>query len=156
MDLCVVDWKAITPICAALIASGTALYISNKWNKQKGAEVLAGEIKNSIKDILEIIKIVHNLSKNDITSEQYSEYFNTFKSLCESVLRSSSYIETCVEIDGFKAQMDEFFKHCYELIWGKSDVKSFSDKSKYIRMTGITLIITLTPYSIYQEKFKFR
>lgn len=48
-----VDWRAITPIFAALItgaiAAGTALYISNKWNSQKGGEVIANEAKEAIK-----------------------------------------------------------------------------------------------------------
>ena len=49
MDLCIVDWGAVATIAAALIASGTAVCIFEQWRDQKGSEVIANEIKNTIK-----------------------------------------------------------------------------------------------------------
>ncbi|MCH7294111.1 hypothetical protein [Acinetobacter higginsii] len=69
MDLCVVDWKAITPIIAAsiaaCIASFTAFKISNRWSNQKGSEVIANEAKEAIYQINELSKF-------------YQQYLNNF------------------------------------------------------------------------------
>lgn len=157
MDLCVVDWRAVATLLASLIASSTALYISNKWKGQKGGEVVANEAKQTIKDLLEIIRIVGYITSDNTTPEQHSDYFKAFKSLYESVVRSSLYIDNCVEIEGFKDQMNEFFEHCRSLLWVDSEYKeNFKKKSGYIGSTGITMVNILIPYSIYQEKFKFR
>lgn len=157
MDLYVVDWRAVAPILASLIASFTALFIANRWRNQKGAEVVANEVKDDIKDILEIIRIVSYITSDNTTPEQHSDYFKTFKLLYESVVRNSLYIENCVVIDGFKDQMIDFFEHCRDLLWVDSEYKeNFKKKSGYINSTGIAMVNILLPYSIYQKKFNFR
>ena len=72
MDLCVFDWKGITPICAALIASCTALYISNKWNNQKGSEVIANEAKSMIIKISRLQSLQGNIIKKIKDSGGYN------------------------------------------------------------------------------------
>ena len=73
MDLCVFDWKAITPICAALIASCTALYISNKWNNQKGSEVIANEAKSMIIKISRLQSLQGDIIKKILCTRQISQ-----------------------------------------------------------------------------------
>lgn len=70
MDLCVIDWKVIAPILASLIASGTALYISNKWSGQKGKEVLASEAKNLLSDLYELRSHIELLDSNKIIDDK--------------------------------------------------------------------------------------
>lgn len=157
MDLCVFDWKAIAPIIASLIASGMALFIANRWKNQKGAEVVANEIKNDIKDILEIIRIVSHITSDQTTPEQRSDYVKTFKLLYESIMRSSLYIENCVVIEGFEDEMSKFFDQCGVLLWVDSEYKeNFQKRFGYINSTGIAMVNILLPYSIYQKKFNFR
>lgn len=170
MDLCVVDWKAITPIFAALIASGiasgTAFYISSKWRKQKGAEVIANEAKQTIKDLLEIIKIVHIITNKNSTPDESIDDFKVFKQLYEPIARSSLYINNCVEIDGFKEKMEGFFNSCLEFMklepefkpkfYNDEFRKNVEKKVNLIGSTGITMVNTLIPYSTYQKEFIFK
>lgn len=62
-----VDWKSITPIFAALIASSiaaaTALYISNKWSGQKGGEVIAGIAKSTLNNSAKLAVYLDNFLK---------------------------------------------------------------------------------------------
>lgn len=64
MDACVIDWKAITPLIASIIASSTALYISNKWKTQKGKEVLANESKALLLELYELRRQTNFLESN--------------------------------------------------------------------------------------------
>lgn len=161
-----VDWKAITPICAALIASGVALYISNRWKNQKGAEVIADEAKQNIKDILELIKVAYEMVSNNCTADQSYENFKIFVKLHERIVRSSLYINDCTDVDGFKPKMEEFFEHCIKVQLTGRDFKpkennpefksNLKDVINYLGSTGINMVNILIPYSIYQKKFIFK
>ena len=165
MDLCVVDWGAISSIAAALIASFTAIYIYFQWRNQKGAEVIANEAKQNIQDILEIIKIV-SLIRQKSSALERSRNFIDFNRLYESVVRSSLYIDDCVEIKDFKKAIDEFFNCCLKFKEFESLYRDYAQDSKFIahvdseinliQIRGFNIVNTLIPYSIYQKKFKFR
>ena len=166
MDLCVLDWKAFTPIVASLIASGTALWISNKWNKQKGGEVIANEAKQTIKDLLEIINISYYMNSYTASPELIAEKLKQFELLSEQILRSSLFIDECIVIDNLKFKLNEF----NELCWAVKDISLESDpvrnhnefknklagKVGYIGSSGICMVKILLPYSIYQDKINFR
>ncbi len=161
MDLFVVDWKAITPILAALIASGTALCISNKWSGQKGAEVVADEAKQTIKDLLEIINISYNMNSYTASPELIEEKIKRFELLSEQILRSSLFIVECTLNDDLKKELDSFNQLC----WAVKDICLESDparnhhdvknkiagKVSYIGSTGMQMVKILIPYSMYQK-----
>ena len=69
-----VDWKVVAPMISGAIATTvtaiTALYISNKWSRQKGAEVVADEAKNTIKEIFELNKILSRIKNYAITDNE--------------------------------------------------------------------------------------
>lgn len=165
MDLCVVDWGAVATIVAALIASFTAIYIYFQWKNQKGAEVIANEAKQNIQDILEIIKVISLIRQKSFDSER-SKNFGDFNRLYESVVRSSLYIDDCVEIKDFKKSIDEFFDCCLKFKRFESLYRHHAQDSKFIehvdgeinviQIKGVNIVNTLIPYSIYQKKFKFR
>lgn len=165
MDLCVVDWGAVATIAAALIASFTAIYIYFQWKNQKGAEVIANEAKQNIQDILEIIKVISLIRQKSFDSER-SKNFGDFNRLYESVVRSSLYIDDCVEIKDFKKSIDEFFDCCLKFKRFESQYRHHAQESKFIehvdgeinviQIKGVNIVNTLIPYSIYQKKFKFR
>lgn len=138
----------------------------NAWRTQKGAEVVAYEAQQNIKDLLEIIKIVHLMTNNNTTPGQCDEDFKAFKPLYESIVRNSLYINDCVEIDGFKGKMNDFFDHCLDLLRMEYEFKlkfynsEFRTEAKvkvgYIGGIGIDLVNILIPYSTYQKKFVFK
>ena len=166
MDLCVVDWRAIAPIFAALIASGTALYISNKWNKQKGAEVVANEAKQTIQDILEIINISYQMNSIVASPDFNAEKFKQFELLNEQILRSSLFINECIVIDDFKLLLDEFHQQClsvkdigFEFDPLKNNKKfkdELVDKARNVGRSGSIMADMLIPYSTYQKEFIFK
>lgn len=166
MDLCVVDWKAITPLVASLFAACVALYISNKWNKQKGSEVIANEAKQTIKDLLEIINISFHMNSHTASPESIAEKFKEFEILSGQILRNSLFIDECIVINDFNSLLTKF----NELCWEVKDVgleydpvknhKEFKDKLSgkvgYIGSEGISMVKILIPYSTYQREFVFK
>ncbi|WP_336754643.1 hypothetical protein [Acinetobacter sp. USHLN143] len=169
MDLCVVDWEIIKDILIALIGAGIPSFVAwrifKNWRGQKGAEVIANEAKQNIQDILEIIKVVGLIRKKSFDSER-SKNFGDFNRLYESVVRSSLYIDDCVEIKDFRKSIDEFFDCCLNFKRFESLYRHHAQESKFvehvdgeinvIQIKGVNIINTLIPYSIYQKKFKFR
>jgi hypothetical protein len=92
MDLCVVDWKAVAPIIAAsiaaCIASFTAFRISNRWNNQKGSEVIANEAKEAIYQIGELSKFyqknLDNINPSDVEA-MISDYQLVYKDVIHKI-----------------------------------------------------------------------
>lgn len=166
MDLCVFDWRAITPIIAALIASGTAWGISNKWNNQKGSEVVASEAKQTIKDLLEVIKIVNYIKSGSYDERTDKEQFDRFELLFESIVPSILYIDDCIHIDDLKTNLFEFTSDVNELIKLKRNNSFNFNSEKYknrldsvidsLSQHGMDVVNILHPYSIYRKKFKFK
>ncbi|MEJ5037997.1 hypothetical protein WH285_13750 [Acinetobacter johnsonii] len=156
----------ILTISAYMIPIILVIGAYNAWRTQKGAEVVAYESKQNIKDLLEIIKIVHLIINNNTTPDQCEEDFKAFKPLYESIVRNSLYINDCVEIDGFKEKMNDFFDHCLELLKMEYDFKRnfYNIKTRgkaeleigYIGAIGIDLVNILIPYSTYQKEFIFK
>lgn len=80
MDICSIDWSAFTPLLASVIASGTALFISNKWSGQKGREVLASESKNLLTELYalrEHMDFIDESSEKDIQLAHEISVFET-------------------------------------------------------------------------------
>lgn len=151
MDLCVLDWKAFTPIVASLIASGTALWISNKWNKQKGGEVVANESKQVIKDLLEMVKIL-NFIKSDMYERKDKEIeFKKFKVLYDSTVIGILYMDDCIIVDGLKLKLKDLTNAGNE-IKIRNDLSYVSNFS----VSAINLVNLLNPYSIYISPCKFK
>lgn len=138
MDLCVVDWKAITPLIACLIAAGTALYISNKWSKQKGAEVIAIESKNILIN-LEKLALIQNeiffwfgLNAGKVDEKLFQE----FKQLKDSLENSTMLLNHAITDEEFTGLLMEVLKLVRaferslrgynENFFGISDIKDFS------------------------------
>lgn len=67
MDVCVIDWGAISTIIGAVIASATALYISRQWRNQKGSEVIANEAKSLFYDVCEHKKHIDYILNYEVT-----------------------------------------------------------------------------------------
>lgn len=86
MDLCVVDWGPIASLLAALTASCTALYISNRWSRQKGSEVLASEAKEIIFLINDLSRLLkYNIESIDNQADTYKKFNSLFDDLISKV-----------------------------------------------------------------------
>ncbi|MFW1767141.1 hypothetical protein ACG9X2_17030 [Acinetobacter bereziniae] len=107
MDLCLIDWKALAPMVAAIIgatiASFTAFRISNRWSEQKGRETLASEAK------------IFYSSNNDILV--------SYKKLRDAILESPGtvginhpdFIKLNAELENLYLQVD-YFKNLLVII----------------------------------------
>lgn len=162
MDLCVIDWKVIAPILASLIASGTALYISNKWSRQKGGEVIATESKQVIKDVLDLVKIINYIAYGLKKNEDFNEEFAKFESGYELVVINTAFIEDCILDDNLKVYFSRFAKSSLKVKrMIKNDNKipgdiELEEAINQFNEEAIQLVNTLNPYSIYRKECKFK
>lgn len=166
MDLCVIDWKAVTPIIAALIASSiaalTALYISNKWNKQKGGEVIANEAKQVIKDTLELIKTINLIDHSHYKIVDVELEYENFLKTYDSVVTNCSYIDNSIIDVKLSYALDDLSENTFSFKEKFRDLKikpGSSDLSNSIEVfseSAIKLVDLLTPYSNYRKKCKFK
>lgn len=165
MDLCVIDWRALTPIIASLIATGiassTALYISNKWSKQKGGEVIAEEAKQTIKDILGMVKTINYVGHGLCESDKLKEELDIFLKYYESVVINTSFIKDSISDDdlkkAFKLYTESGLKITSKIF--TNTIKVGDEKlHEIIREFGeraFDLLNTLSPYSTYRKVCKF-
>lgn len=158
-----VDWKSITPIFSALIASSiaaaTALYISNKWSGQKGVEVIADEAKEAIKASLGLIhSLIHIHQRKQCSEEKFIEISESAK----SILAGALYVERCID-DGELTKVIRIF--------AKSSGRANNHLNRASKCGGelndevlglvedtythglMNLITVLEPYSVYTKKF---
>lgn len=78
MDLCVVDWGAISTIAAAVIASLVALYISDQWRYQKGTEVIANEAKRLLAELAELRLLIKKINSGTLRGEDLEQAIKSF------------------------------------------------------------------------------
>lgn len=163
MDLCVVDWGAISSIAAALIASGTALYISNKWSKQKGGEVIATESKQVIKDILELVKIINYFENGPKKKDEDLEAeFEKFVNGYDFVVINTAFIEDCLVDDDLKVNFDSFsvsslkVKRIIKENNKRPGDKELARAVHEFNIEAIKLVNTLNPYSTFRKGCKFK
>ncbi|WP_180023397.1 hypothetical protein [Acinetobacter sp. YH1901134] len=161
-----VDWKAIAPIISGLMASTiaalTALYISNKWGKQKGGEVIATESKQAIKDILELVKIINYFDKGVVNEDDLNEEFKKFANGYDFIVINVAFIEDCLVDNNLKTSFDEFtisslrVKSLISYENKRPGDKVLSNAIREFNNEAIKLVNSLNPYSTYRKECKFK
>ena len=99
MDMCEIDWGSLSTIIAALIASATAFCISNKWQGQKGQEVLATESRLLLYDLYELkehmIFLVSDKLNRDVNfQDEINKFENRVSKIQKSLLFLSNELES--------------------------------------------------------------
>lgn len=134
MDLCLLDWKAIAPILAAIlgatIASVTAFSISNRWSEQKGRETLASEAKifySSNNDILLGYKKLREIILNNpsTTGTEHPDFIK-FNDDLESLFFQMDYFKNLLVV------IDSRYSKEYSKL--SAQIKSFKENLPMIVM----------------------
>lgn len=156
MDLCVFDLAIFSNFVSAgatVFAGGAAIWIFFQWRGQKGSEVVANEARQSIKNILEMTKIVSSIRPGEYFGSLNQSQLERLNILFEMTISDILYLDDCIVVDGLKIEINEFAE-----IANKVRKKSSSDLLA-IGLFGkhaINLVNILRPYSIYAVKFRFK
>jgi len=118
--ICELDWGATTTILAAIVTSGTALYISSQWKTQKNLEAISNNAEK-------ILPYLDELGKSLIFYKNYLDLMLTTFIDCEDWHPSISITE---RVDKFLIDLSEkdfiqkqsIFE--YNLVAFKSSIKS--------------------------------
>lgn len=166
MDLCVVDWKVFSPIIAALIASCTALYISNKWRSQKGSEVIASHAIETIFKMSELSRFfTRNMRSFDLN--HIKNFNEEFDQLYKEITMKIDFLSQAPISMKDRKQFIQFgieFIGLYILIRSKIESKELSllEKNKLLKQTSdkyrdlrIPVVETLMNYSLFKDGVKF-
>lgn len=163
MDLCVIDWRAVTPIIASIIASGVALYISNKWNGQKGIEVIANEAKYSLQYLAELQRLQCEISAsiqksekkelNQIRIDRFKIVKDLFSNSTVILDHSIDDPELQAHISTISSEAINFIKQVEEYYFNKD-----TTAVKALINVGLASVVTLKllRYALYYPKFKLK
>ncbi len=156
----------VVAIISAGIPSGIAWLIFKKWGNQKGTEVVANEIKNIIKDLLEATNIAYQMNSYTASSDFNVEKIKQFKILDDRILRSSLFIDKCIVVDNLNSLLQDFHEQCLSVIDIELDVSPIKNNLEFkekvgnkvndIGKLGLEMVNILLPYSTYQETFIFK
>lgn len=163
MDLCVVDWRAITPLVASGFAAFVALYISNKWNKQKGAEVIANEAKAYLIKLSELQSLQGDILKSIIESNGYDvnkSAIKEFKDKHDQLANSVVFLGFAINSVQFSDDSSTLFS---QTIFFQKDVNDYLNNEKNVdQIRGIDpslaykLTEDLLKYALYEKTIKKR
>jgi len=113
MSVCSLDWGAISTIASAILASIVAWRISEKWNDQKGSEVISLECKNLWYELDKLSEIYNNLEQNSIyKSENHNSFYSGVKAWKELNISKINLIESLIKdsnknIDDISLKIDK-------------------------------------------------
>ena len=163
MDLCVVDWRAITPLVSSVFAACIALYISNKWNKQKGAEVVANEAKAYLIKLSELQSLQGVILKSIIESNGYDvnkSAIKEFKEKHDQLANSVVFLGFAINSVQFSNDSSTLFSQTKIF---QNDVHDYLNNEKNVnQIRGIDpslaykLTEDLLKYALYKKKIKKR
>lgn len=104
----------VLKILPALITSFTALYIYTKWYRQKGSEVIAGECKEILKNILDVRVISYKVMTYDLNTQEIKDELDKIKELSEGYKKSLLFVSNSIEDEQITQEAHNFFKIEYE------------------------------------------
>lgn len=165
MSVCSLDWGAISTILSAILASIVAWYISEKWNDQKGSEVISLECKNLWYELDKLSEIYTDLEQNPTyRGENHNNFYSGVKdwqelniskiNLIESLLKDSNknIDDISLRVDELKAALSLFKLHYmtkHISVDGKS-THDLVDRNKVLEIIDATKK-SLIPFIIYRK-----
>jgi len=158
-----VDWAAVAGFTAAfttLISAGTVVWVFLQWNRQKGGEVIASEAMQTIKDILNLNKVLFSFQYS--ADPELDPKLKEYRRLLNSIIVSVLYIEESVEIKGLGSEFEKFTMNSESLILLilqeklDKDILQIHQFTAHQMILSKTIISKLRPYSNYKNKIIFK
>lgn len=174
MILCDVDWKAIAAIISPIITSSVALFIFFNWRKQKGAEVIALESKETIKELLDISNTLNRLERISSHKQHKADIereIEKFVVVSDTALKRLFFINYSIndyKIDkkinlfqNFATSILRFHNHRLNYLVDtsfSSNIVPSSNSPDFQKLTDQIddLLIFLQPFSIYKTPPNFK
>ncbi|MDP7761101.1 hypothetical protein QWI77_13745, partial [Acinetobacter baumannii] len=97
MEACNLNWDLVIKFIQIIIPLGIALFVYHIWHEQKGKEVVANEVKELLKNILEemtIISLLRYETQKDL--KLIEEKIERLNNLTQINMRSALFIENCL------------------------------------------------------------
>ena len=174
MEVCNWNWGAIASFVSAGftgIAAVVAWKISEKWNNQKGSEVVADEAKESIKELLDNIfntevLISHIKKDNNIDLERFIKLREESNQLFKRI----QIIDSSIQIESFGNYLENFnrvnkkiLNHAYRIInndYLEDELPLLIKEQELLSESNTqyckVLIKKLRPYALFQTQFHFK
>lgn len=151
---------------ATLFAPIALLMTYENWRAEKASEVIAEEAKQTIKDVLEMIKIINYLKQDHYDDELRTEQFKRFKLLFENCVSNILYIDDCINVSGLKDELFKLSEKFQEIkllekkkLLNKASIGKNREFVKIIHefsSRGINIVNILNIYSIYKANIDFK
>ncbi|MDR0238123.1 hypothetical protein [Acinetobacter sp.] len=179
MALCEIDWKSLATLISPIITGTVALFIFFNWKNQKGAEAIALESKEAIKELLDLVYISGKLEHTpSYTTERNSMEFdvNQFFSVVDVVIKRLYFLDNAIYepelkifTENFQDYQSGFIKFHdrrinnlvpisnlliadSNIVIPSSNYRSFEKYKSYID----NILQILQPYSTFQKTPKFK
>lgn len=169
MDFCAIDWNEFIKLSTPFLIAVIVYFV---WHKQKGKEVIAGEAKSLLKNLLEESAHISSLKFEHITSKEIlNEKIERINLISQDNYRSILYLNSCLD----EKELSECFKNYNSMAF---EVKSIIRKciansdgdpeefgNLFYKYYGATeryrelvdkVILEISPFTIYQKNFKIK
>ncbi|HAW7017250.1 TPA: hypothetical protein JIR17_14035 [Acinetobacter baumannii] len=171
MEACNLNWDLVIKFIQIIIPLGIALFVYHIWHEQKGKEVVANEVKELLKNILEEMTIIsllrYETQKNISLIEEKIERLNN---LTQINIRSILFIENCLHEKDLGTlftnynivSTDTYVLLKYNTMKAKDpkefmnfNIQSKNNLDEYIKPTE-AIIKKLSPFAIYTKKISLK
>ena len=157
MDVCSLDWGAISTIIGAGIASATALYISRQWRDQKGSEVIANEAKSLFYDVCEHRKHIDYILNYEVTKNGLIKAVVGIENLIITINDKISFLYENIDDNERKYSLDFYKKsinNLNEYISKLVDEKEYENINDLVKEIQQGLEINLDKPDSYFTNYK--
>lgn len=166
ISFCGLDWneliKLITPFIIAFV-------VYNFWHRQKSKEVVANEVKDLLKSVLEEASLIAILKfETQPSLDVIKEKIERLDTLNQIIFRDSLYIQLCINDSLLEKYLKTYTEKSNNLfinykrktlgvagsIKYKESLASYAQEYSDYTNAVENVIEKLAPYSIYKKKFK--
>ncbi|MDN8242697.1 hypothetical protein [Acinetobacter baumannii] len=171
MEACNINWDLVIKCIQIITPLGIALFVYHIWHEQKGKEVVANEVKELLKNILEemtIISLLRYETQKDL--KLIEEKIERLNNLTQINMRSALFIENCLnekELGMLFTNYNMVSTDTYVLLRNNSlkakdpkeymnlNIQSRINLDAYNKPTE-AIIKKLSPFAIYTKKISLK
>ncbi|MDC4427996.1 hypothetical protein NQ647_03370 [Acinetobacter baumannii] len=169
MEICRIDWDLVLRLVQIIVPIGIAIFVYQVWHDQKGKEVVANEVKELLKNILEEITIVSMLRyETQKNMESINEKIERLNILTQVNMRSALFIGECLDEDGLKEIFEKYnTKSTDNYVLLRENALKVKSPKEYLQINNLSetklnefkqptenVLNKISPYAIYRKKFK--
>ncbi|HCK7400267.1 TPA: hypothetical protein N0X38_002529 [Acinetobacter baumannii] len=166
INFCSIDWNELFKLVTPFIIT---FLVYNFWHRQKSKEVVANEVKDLLKSVLEEASVVALLKfETQLNMDLIKAKIERLDSLNQTIFRSTLFIKLCIKDSNLEKLLESYTSNSNNLfikfkrnllnvagpINYKDSLSLYADEYSAYTKSLEKVIAELAPYSTYKKKLK--